>query len=554
MVASDRSQLTAAVVVCAAALAVYLWTAPSGLTWAHDSADGGDLITAALVTGVPHPTGYPTYTLLARLATRLPWGALAWRVTLLSAVSGALAAALVAAAVHQITAPRWPPAAPSPTLPLLPTLPAIAAGLLLAFAPLLWSQATVAEVYALHACCAAAIVWALLRWQRSGADGWAALAGLFCGLALGNHLTIVWLAPLVVTWLLLGWRRHGRRGRSLAAFVGALGLGLLPYLYLPLAAAGRPPLNWGDPRTWAGFWWLVSGELYRTYVFGVPWTEAWARGQALAAQAGRDFLPWGALLALAGAVVLARQRAQRIALAAALLSVLLALVWAMTYNTGDAQWTMLPAWVLIAIAAGVGLDALARPLAQNGRAGAGAAVALCLAVAVTPLLLQAPAQRASVRDDRSAEAFIDHVLAAAASDALIVPVGDEAIFSLWYARYGLGQRPDLIPVSRDLWGLDSYRATVAHTHPQLAGLQPPVAWSALVQQAARQRPVYLANAQPQAAAPDVTALGLPPAAPFYLTPVPDNRATGQPVQLWRLQAITPASFPSFSETRKFPGN
>ncbi len=548
MVASDRSQLTAAVVVGAVALVVYLWTMPPGLTWAHDSADGGDLITAALVMGVPHPSGYPTYTLLARLATRLPWGAPAWRVTLLSAVSGALAAALVAAAVGEITATRWPTAATSPARRCLRSLPPMAAGFMLAFAPPLWSQATVAEVYALHACCAAAVVWALLRWQRSGADGWAALAGLVYGLALGNHLTIVWLAPLVVTWLWLGWRRHGRRRRSLAAFVGALGLGLLTYLYLPLAAASRPPLNWGDPTTWAGFWWLVSGELYRPYVFGVPWGEAWARGQALAAQAARDALgvPWGVVLALAGAVVLARRRTQRIALSAALLSLLLALVWAVTYNTGDAQWTVLPAWVLIAIAAGVGLDAAVRRLSMTGRAGVGAATALCLTAAVMPLLLHAPAQRASTRDDRSAEAFVDHVLTTAAPDALIVPIGDQAIFSLWYARYGLGLRSDLIPVSRDLWGLASYRATVAHTHPQLAGPQPPVDWPALVQQAARQRPVYLANAQPQATAPEVTALGLPPEAPFYLTPVSTAAAAGQPAQVWRLQAITPASSPQTS--------
>lgn len=542
--------------VFAAALVVYLWTAPPGLTWAHDSADGGDLITAALVAGVAHPSGYPTYTLLARLAALLPWGEPAWRVTLVSALSGALAAALVAAAVQDITTSHWsgaqettpshlPPATLHPPLAIkiaaiFTTLPPVAAGLMLAFAPLLWSQSTVAEVYALHACLAAALIWTLLRWQRSGADGWAVAAGLIFGLALGNHLTIVWLAPLVLTWLLLGWRRHGKRWQPLAGFVGALGLGLLTYLYLPLAAAGNPPLNWGNPATWSGFWWLVSGELYRPYVLGVSWGEAWARSQAFAAQVGRDFLPW-ALLALAGLAVVAR-RPRWIALAAALISLLLGLAWAITYNSVDTQWTLLPAWVLIAIAAGVGLDAVARWLAVTGRAGSLAAVALCLAVVVTPLLLYGPAQRDSVRADRAAEDFVDHVLAATAPNALVVTAGDQATFSLWYARYGLGQRPDLILVSRDLWGLASYRATVGHTHPELAGAQPPAAWPALVQQVARQRPVYLADAQPRAAAPEVPALGLPAEAPFYLASVPGSATAGQ---LWRLQAVGPApSFPA----------
>ncbi len=78
-------------VVFGLALAVYGLTAPAGLTWAHASADGGDLVTAARVLGVPHPSGYPTWTLLAILFDQLPLGTAAWRATLLSMVSGATA-------------------------------------------------------------------------------------------------------------------------------------------------------------------------------------------------------------------------------------------------------------------------------------------------------------------------------------------------------------------------------------------------------------------------------------------------------------------------------
>ena len=84
----QRSWLAPAIVFVVA-LAVYLRTAPPGLTWAHDSADGGDLIAAALVRGVPHPSGYPTFILLAHLFTRLPWHTPAWQVTLISMLSGA---------------------------------------------------------------------------------------------------------------------------------------------------------------------------------------------------------------------------------------------------------------------------------------------------------------------------------------------------------------------------------------------------------------------------------------------------------------------------------
>ena len=41
--------------------ALYLSTLARTLTWAHGGQDGGDLIAAVFISGVPHPPGYPTY-------------------------------------------------------------------------------------------------------------------------------------------------------------------------------------------------------------------------------------------------------------------------------------------------------------------------------------------------------------------------------------------------------------------------------------------------------------------------------------------------------------
>jgi len=125
-----------------AAAAVYGLTLPRTLTWQHDSADGGDLIAAAATLSVPHPSGYPTYILLARLfLLALPLGEPAFRVHWLSALSAAGSASLLALLVLDSRSDdatrRWPTRVAS-----------AAAGLALAYSPLFWSQATVAEVYA----------------------------------------------------------------------------------------------------------------------------------------------------------------------------------------------------------------------------------------------------------------------------------------------------------------------------------------------------------------------------------------------------------------------
>ena len=57
--------------------------------------DSGELIVAAYKLGVAHPPGYPLFTLLAKASTLIPVGTIAWRVNLLTAVLGALAATVL---------------------------------------------------------------------------------------------------------------------------------------------------------------------------------------------------------------------------------------------------------------------------------------------------------------------------------------------------------------------------------------------------------------------------------------------------------------------------
>ena len=62
---------------------VYLFTlAPS----VAPQGDSGELVTVAYTLGIAHHPGYPLYTLLAHLFTKIPFGSVAWRVNLFSAV------------------------------------------------------------------------------------------------------------------------------------------------------------------------------------------------------------------------------------------------------------------------------------------------------------------------------------------------------------------------------------------------------------------------------------------------------------------------------------
>jgi hypothetical protein len=199
--------------------------------------DSGELIVAACVRGVAHPPGYPLYTLLGHVFSHLPFGSVAWRVNLLSAVCDAAAAALLCHGVARWTKSAWA---------------GIASAALFAFSPLVWPYAVSAEVFPLNNLFAAALVDLSVDAVPVPRPSLLPLTAFVVGLGLTNHHTLIFLgAPLLVALVLLegrgfSWRR--------AAFVAlAFTAGLLPYAYLPLASAAHPPLAWGDPTTWGGF-------------------------------------------------------------------------------------------------------------------------------------------------------------------------------------------------------------------------------------------------------------------------------------------------------------
>src|SRR5262245_28061108 len=63
--------------------------------------DAGELAVGSYYAGVPHPPGYPVWTLYTWLFTQIPISNIAWRVALSSAVAGAFACGLLALLVSR---------------------------------------------------------------------------------------------------------------------------------------------------------------------------------------------------------------------------------------------------------------------------------------------------------------------------------------------------------------------------------------------------------------------------------------------------------------------
>jgi hypothetical protein len=431
----------------AGVLAVYLVTLAPGLTWANQGADGGDLISAAAVLGIAHPTGYPTYLLLARLFQCLPIGSLAYRTNLLSALCAALTAGLTAVLTRRYSGQAKPFAEPAGLL----------AGLAFGLSPLFWSQAVITEVYTLQALCVALVLWSL-----SGDGGGArdVRTGALVGLALGNHLTSLFLLPVCLA--VMG-RREGRwQFGALARLAGGLAVGLLVYLYVPLRALAMPPINWGNPSSWEGFWWLVSAQPYQGLAFKAPLPDVWTRVQAWAGLIVAQF-GWPGMLVGFYGLFFGRGAS---AAAKGITSWLVAgfSIFAIGYAAPDSSMYLLPAFLAFAIWIGLGLAAALEGLATRPYWPAALAGVFLLLVLVNAgwHWREVDASR-----DNRAEAFGQAVMRAAPPAALVFVREDRDTFAVWYFHFALRERPDISVLVEPMLGFEWYRDSLQATYPDL---------------------------------------------------------------------------------------
>src|SRR5437879_4816755 len=185
--------LTFLVTFAAVWLGYYLTLAPE-----MTLEDSGELATGSFYAGIPHPPGYPVWTMYTWLWTvLLPIKNVAWRVALAEATGGALAAGLLGLLVSrgssllmegieelkQVTG-GWENA--------ICMVSGFVAGMLIGFNGFMWSQSVIVEVYAFSVASFMVVLLCLLRWiyaphQRR----YLFYALFFHGVCFPNHPTLI---------------------------------------------------------------------------------------------------------------------------------------------------------------------------------------------------------------------------------------------------------------------------------------------------------------------------------------------------------------------------
>jgi hypothetical protein len=174
--------------------AVYFFTLAPQLTLQ----DSGELAVGSFYAGVPHPPGYPVWTIYTWLWTvLLPIGNIAWRVALAEATAGALSCGLLGFIVSRGSSMlvegieelkemtgKWENATC--------LISGVVAGLLMGLNGYMWSQSVIVEVYVFGVLSFMIVLVCLLRWIHAPHQMRYAYWALFMfGVCFTNHQSLI---------------------------------------------------------------------------------------------------------------------------------------------------------------------------------------------------------------------------------------------------------------------------------------------------------------------------------------------------------------------------
>lgn len=506
-----RPSYLAATIASVAVFLLYVITlGPSTAMW-----DTSEYITAAYIVGLPHPPGNPFFVLLGRVFSILPLApSVAARVNLLAAMCAAVSAGMWFLITERVLvswlAERWQRITGGALAAL------IGATAFTVWSQAVVNE----KVYTVALVGVALVAWFTVRWcdepDSPKSDRLLVLIAYLLGLGYANHMAGFLAAPSVAVAVLIRRPATLLRWKLLLACAAAIALGVTPFATQPIRSAHFPMMNQGETtgcrneigwgctfskETWRAFKYNFDREQYsKASVFErrAPFTAQvgmwwlYFKWQWLRDPYGQHQVAQGVLAALflvlglfGGWVHWKRDRQSFWFFGPLMFTMTLLLIYYLNFLYGASQspalgnsvqrevrdrdyfylwsfsaWSVWAALGLVfvweSIAALVGAQAvrLGKQLLELPTRRSWALAAPVLALALIPLLTNwYSATRAG---DTTTRDFAYDLLNSVEPNGILITVGDNDTFPLWYAQEVEKIRQDVIVANTSLLNTDWY--------------------------------------------------------------------------------------------------
>lgn len=427
--------------------------------------DSGELIAAAYNLGIPHEPGYPLFTIAGRVFSMLPLNNVAYRLNLMSAFFSALGALFLTwAALLMIDEIRksGPDYARSHVVIFASSL---FAGILMASSYENWEQSIITEVYGLNTMFTGLILLLAVAWQsqKENRMRYFLLVSYLIGLTLSNHTTSLMFVPVLFIYAFLEDRKFILNPKTLLSGAVLLFLGLTPYIYLPIASARNPLVDWGNPENWTNFLRTVSRHQY-----GLGLQQNFDRYMAQLSTYGgllwQQWMPLFLIIAVIGLVVLYKSRKIYFYLA------ILLLIFAAPVTTflTDFDVTIpnkmvaaehkalvsvfyIPSYIGLALLAGVGIYYLIRKLVRFIPSGRFIEYTAAIVMVGIPLgFSYNNYQKLDMSEYYFTEDYAESLFATVSDSGMVFADWDPYYFPLNYYQFVEGRRTDILAIDQKL--------------------------------------------------------------------------------------------------------
>lgn len=484
---------------------IYLLTLAPSVTFF----DSGEFLTATYSLGSAHSPGYPLFINYAKPFTYLPFGNIAFRINIATAISAVLACYGVYLLVSYFLADEEM-SVDKTMSDFYKKVISLSAACTFAFSARLWLQSNHDKPYPLISFLAVFIFYLLLLWRnkfRQGEDrpAYIYLGAFLWGLAFGGHQTMVLLLPSYAFLILsMEWRLIFRVKELLLAVAFAL-FGFSVHLHLPVRATQNPLLNWGDSKTLTQFLWHFLRHGYPVEKPDRDLTLLW--GQLKAFNIPHEFTWIGLALLLIGVTAFLKTRRDEVL--AFLIGIVFFLLVVVGYLNALPDLIFLteefftPLYLLTAVFIGLGLFSLLHKgflslpkskLRSSPVHLAAAIFILFLPVSVCALHYVENDQH----DNYIAYDYATNSLRSLPPHAILFTWGDSGAFPLWYLQGVERMREDLdllhTPHLVFNWYLDGFPKLFTHSILRSVPpekMQPESILPMVIAEQLSQRPVYL---------------------------------------------------------------
>ncbi len=460
--------------------------------------DAGELTAVQSLLGIAHPTGYPLFTMIGYLFSKIPLPfSTALQMNILAALWCSLGVALfvytskfILDNLEKFAAPKKgrskkevktkskektrTSVKPAVLPESIKYIASTGGGILLGLSRTFWFQSTSVEVYSMHIFLISLIILILLKAYTyegekklfSVKNPWIILA-ITLALGFSNHMTTLLILP-GIAYLYFSKEKSNavslrQLGIMLLVFFGLL---VVFYSYLPIRASMNPSINWGNPIDLERIMRHISGKQYQVWLFSS--TEAAKKQLAYFVNNLPSEFTFSLILSLIG-VFIAFLRARKLAWFL-FVTFLFTVAYSINYDINDIDSYFLLAYIMLAYFAVFGIVKIYEIIQQEKYKTAAAAGLIILLAAGEFFINYKDVDQSGTY---TFEDYTKAVISSTDNNSVILSyLWDYLISPSYYFQYVEGFRTDAAIIDKELLRRSWYFNQIESDHPDvIAGLK-----------------------------------------------------------------------------------